>query len=109
MVVQSCVHGTNRVVMMYWRWRRIRQSEHIFKTQVSNYTGTGSGGHNQTEPKEPYRTRTPEDYAKSEWGVLLQKLEDNPNSASVNKEFEREVRVPYPLFKDIVNRVRDQP
>ncbi len=27
----------------------------------------------------------------------------------MNKEFEREVRVPYPLFKDIVNRVRDQP
>ena len=39
---------------------------------------------------------------------MLQKLEDNPDDARSNQEFEREVRVSYELFRDIVDRVRDQ-
>jgi hypothetical protein len=101
-------------VLTYLAWRRIRQRERRlarFQEQNPRYTGTGRGGHNKTEGevKADYETYTAEDYARSSWGKMLRKLEDNPLDVKVNKDFVYDFRVPYTMFLEIVNRVKDEP
>ena len=60
------------------------------------------------EVKTAYSTYTKEDYDRSVWGKLVRQLEDNPLDMKLNRDFVCDFRVPYTMFKDIVNRVRDE-
>ena len=55
------------------------------------------------EVKTTYTTYTKEDYERSVLAKLLWKLEDSPLDVKLNNEFVYDFRVPYTMFKEMVN------